>query len=949
MKVGSTSAILERKEELAGLTALAQEAIAGSGSLVIVEGPAGIGKTRLLAAAQTKARELGMSILSARGSEVEREFGFGIVRQLFEDRVRSVSAGQRRVMLAGAARAASTLLAGQPTDTAAAQDKFAVIHGLYWLCSNLAALRPVMLLVDDAHLADEPSLRWLHFLGGRIEELPVLAVVAARTDEPRIEAPMLAEILIDPRHHHVPLSALSEVGVTRLVRDRLREDADIEFCRACHAASGGNPFYLNELLAGLEAQHVRPVAESVAQLPRQGPESVADAVLHRLTRLSSGAPSLARAVAVLGRDADLQMAGQLAGLERTAAAQAADALVAMQILQPSGTLDFVHPIVRSAIYAEIPHWERAGLHRRAAALLDGAGRLEAVAGQLLKSEPAAEVWTVQVLRNGAQEAVSRGAPEGAVAYLRRALAEPPPTDQRPEVLREAGQAAFLNGDPVGITHLRSALQLARESAQRANIALDLSRALVVADQLAEAVDILRRGIDDAKGDRELGMALEAQLLGVAGMWASATQLGRAHFERWIETDLPDSPGGRLLLANLAAWRVTVGGLPSTGVRDLAVRALSGGHLLAEASGVAQAFYLATNSLTVAEWLELGQTWLDRAVEQAQRSGSLVAFALATCYRSDAAYRAGRLGDAEADAFASLRAIGTNGWWGHAPVVTGYMLQALIERGHLDAAEALVRDHPTEVGDSDTMFQMLGRHLRGRLRLAQGRLHDGLRDVLASGEWQRRTGWRNPSLWPWRSDAALCLARLGRLDEARTLAWEEVQLARPLGQRRTLGMSLRAAGLVEEGERGLELLEEAVEVLENGPSPLEHARALVDLGRAYRHRGHRINARQVLTEGLDLAHRCGATVLVGSAQDELRMAGARPRRLRTTGLMALTAAERQVAKMAAEGLSNPEIAQTQFVSLKTVETHLSRVYSKLGITSRAALPTALARPVDKGPG
>lgn len=244
--------------------------------------------------------------------------------------------------------------------------------------------------------------------------------------------------------------------------------------------------------------------------------------------------------------------------------------------------------------------------------------------------------------------------------------------------------------------------------------------------------------------------------------------------------------------------------------------------------------------------------------------------------------------------------------------------------------------------------MLGRYHRGRLLTALGRVHDGVEELLATGEWHRMAGWRNPSLWAWRSDAALGLATLGRLEEARHLAWEEVGLARPLGQPRTLGMALRAAGLLEGGGRGLELVQEAVEVLADGPSRLEHARALIDLGRVYRHRGHRIEARRALTEGLDLAHRCGATVLVGSAKNELRLAGARPRRLRTTGLMALTAAERRVAQMAGEGLSNPDIAQAQFIGLKTVETHLSRVYSKLGITSRSALPAALARPVDEEP-
>jgi DNA-binding CsgD family transcriptional regulator len=163
-----------------------------------------------------------------------------------------------------------------------------------------------------------------------------------------------------------------------------------------------------------------------------------------------------------------------------------------------------------------------------------------------------------------------------------------------------------------------------------------------------------------------------------------------------------------------------------------------------------------------------------------------------------------------------------------------------------------------------------------------------------------------------------------------------------GTDRALGMALRAAGLVEGGERGIELLEEAAVTLERSPARLEHAAALADLGAALRRSNRRADARDPLRRALDLAEACGAPPLVERARQELRAAGGRPRRARSSGADGLTASERRTAAMAADGLSNPEIAQALFVTKKTVESHLGSAYRKLGIRSRTELAAALGR-------
>jgi DNA-binding CsgD family transcriptional regulator len=232
------------------------------------------------------------------------------------------------------------------------------------------------------------------------------------------------------------------------------------------------------------------------------------------------------------------------------------------------------------------------------------------------------------------------------------------------------------------------------------------------------------------------------------------------------------------------------------------------------------------------------------------------------------------------------------------------------------------------------------HSRGRLRLARGETREGLADLLECGS--RLEAWEacNPGLIAWRSQAALALESLGDHDEALRLAQREVALAREFESQRELGIALRALGLIQQGDRGVELEREAVEVLSQSFAVLEHARALTDLGGMLRRRGRRSDARDPLRKGLDIAHRMGARALASRAHAELLAAGARPRRLTLSGAEALTPRQRKVAELAANGLTNREIAASLFVTEKTVEFHLSNAYSALSIGSRAELAGAL---------
>jgi DNA-binding CsgD family transcriptional regulator len=220
---------------------------------------------------------------------------------------------------------------------------------------------------------------------------------------------------------------------------------------------------------------------------------------------------------------------------------------------------------------------------------------------------------------------------------------------------------------------------------------------------------------------------------------------------------------------------------------------------------------------------------------------------------------------------------------------------------------------------------------------------GLEDVLDAGRRFEAVGGRNPAFVAWRSHAALALLELGERDEARRLAGEELELARTWGAPRTLGAALRVTGLIAGGAEGVALLQEAVEVLVDSPAKLEHAKARTELGAALRRGNRRAQAREHLRRAVELATICRATLLAARAETELLATGARPRRIALSGIESLTPSERRVAELAAEGPTNREIAQALFVTPKTVEVHLSRVYRKLGISSRSQLAAALAEP------
>lgn len=390
--VDARKMLLERDAALAQIDQHLFDAIAGRGSLLLLEGPAGIGKTRLLMATVQRAHELGISTLSARGSELEREFAYGIVRQLFEAPLIAESPPERAELLAGAAgRAARLFGVAVPEDDAAEpllDPSFAILHGLYWLCANLGRRSPLLLCVDDAHWADPASLRFLSYLARRLAEFPVAVVAATRPAQSPEASPLLAALATEPSAGILVLAPLSEQAVAELVRLGLATDVEVAFARTCHEVTGGVPFLVQELVRTIADEGIVPTAAAASQVKALAPGTVSQSVVQRLNRLPSAARALARAAAVLG-EADLRLAAGLADVDSGGAATAADALAAAGILAQGRPLRFVHPIVRAAVEADLPAGERAALHAAAAMRLADAGASALrIATHLLAADPA---------------------------------------------------------------------------------------------------------------------------------------------------------------------------------------------------------------------------------------------------------------------------------------------------------------------------------------------------------------------------------------------------------------------------------------------------------------------------------------------------------------------------------------------------------------------------------
>jgi DNA-binding CsgD family transcriptional regulator len=945
MPAPDSDSLFEREDELSALAAASDDA-SREGRLVVVEGPAGIGKTRLLRWIRDYATsEGGPRALTARGTELEAHIAFGVVRQLFDPLVVTMDEEERDELFTGAAGLARAVLGeSEPDEGAPAADRYSKINGLFWLVTTLARKKPLVLVVDDVQWADEPSLEFLCFLARRIEGLPLLFAVATR---PARESPghLAATLATEPLAVVLRPAPLSRASVETLVRRAVGSGADTDFAAACLEATRGNPFLLSELLREVRAQRLAPTAAVARSVGSLSPDGVSAVVELRLAQMPDGARPLAEAVAVLGDRVGATSASRLAGLEPGSVGAAEAALVRSGILESRDGLSFTHPLVRATVLHGISSSRRADLHSAAVAHLAERGAdPEELAAHLLHVEPAGDPQAVDTLHAAAARASALGAPDTAAAYLRRALVEPPARAARYAVLSELGLAEARAGLGEAADHLRSAIAEADGPTPRALAAVELARALKFGGNAVHAVDVLEALESDLHAlELELRELIELEHVGLAYISKGARERLSGRLAAMRDPGL--EPRTRLeafLLAGLAFDSAAGGLRKADEVADLAARAVAGDLIPVDAMEGGYGMLIAGVATMWADRLDDASRINARMLAEARRRGSVVLRSAAGSMQALVNWRRGRIPDAEADCSMALE-LAENAHGTDALVTAARAISALValtrgvdadELGYIEA-EILERG-----SDRDALPFHLVLHARGQLRIALGDVDRGIEDLLECGRVSVAWGAGNPTTVSWRSDAALALSRAGDAQRSRRLAVEELELAESFGAKRAIGLAQRALALVSDDDSTLAMLERAVATLTDSPAVLDLAVGLADLAAVQRRAGQRSAARESATRALELAMTCGAPVLARRAREEALAAGARPRRVARRGIDALTPSELRVAQRAAEGSTNREIAEDLFVTIKTVEMHLANAYTKLGIRSRTQLGDVL---------
>jgi DNA-binding CsgD family transcriptional regulator len=931
------SQLLERSAETATIDDTLRAARAGQGAALVLTGPAGIGKTALAEAAMRSARDAGMQVLSARGGELERSFAYGVVRQLLEPLVRTADERRRAELFSDAAAVALPAVLGPASQESPGAEPLAVRHGLYWLIAGLASERPTLLVVDDVHWADRPSLSALVHLARRLDGTGIMLVIAIREGEPTDNDDLLTAIIDLPGTLLHRLSPLSRQGVSQLLHAEFGRSPEPRFAAATQEATGGNPLLVRELAATARADAIEPTDAAAAELVGVAPAGVAHATLTRLGRLSPDYVAIARATAVLERQATVGRIAELSGLDERITLEALDGLVAAGVMATGSRIEFHHPVVRRAIYEELAPGARSIAHREVAELLVAEGAdPEATAAHLLLTEPAGSSEVIAGLRAAAVHAFAVGAPDNAVTYLARAAEERCEQSVRAEIVLSLAQAEKLARHPAAMAHFEEAARLAADPATRAMIFVEQAEMLGYFGEFDRSLELIVRALAEIASDDPVAIRAEA-LRGVMNAHDPASiEVFTERLPRLRAlADGGAAPEIAMLLGSWSAQR----GLPASDVRAHFEQGWQDGALLAR-PGANEAVPQGFTALVLIDELERADEVVAQMHRIGRSAGSVFLQLSASGHEAWLAGQRGELVRAEVPLRHALELTQELGIVFGTTSMLAYGIEVLRERPGAADLAALCESITTGAPEGTIAWAMFVA-ARGQLRWAAGRHEEAIADLRYAGAIADSIGFvRMGSFAYWRAELALMLVGQSP-EEALALAEEELRIAERAGIARGRGVALRALGLVSaDPEQAQGCLEEAVTVLAETHARLEHARALVELGSWLRRAGRRADAREPLRHGLDLAQRCGAVRLSERARTELRATGARPRRDVVTGRDALTPSEARVAQLAAEGMTSKQIAQSLFVTTKTVETHLAHCYGKLGIHSRSELAATL---------
>ncbi|MDF3291297.1 helix-turn-helix transcriptional regulator [Streptomyces silvisoli] len=930
-----TSLLIERDEEKARLIRFFAGRSDGRGRVGVISGGVGSGKTALLNQVSEGVMASGVQLLSAVAAPSEQAFPYAVLEQLLQG-------------LPSQGDGLPPLLFPLPSehdprpDDSDPQVPLTILRCFHRTLAELTVERPLLIAIDDVQFADPQSLTCLAYAVRRLPgNRPSLLVACG--DRACSTPASVRELGHQLDLCNVRLGPLSERGVNGLLADTFGAvDAD-RIAPALHAATGGNPL----LLHGFLDDTPRPAPGSggrVALTPKAG-EMFRQAALGCVHRGGENNLLTARGIAVLGGAEAVPLLCALVGLEERTVRQAVSALAEAGILDEPGTA-FRHEAVREAVLEDLPAESAAQLRSLAARLLyeDGASPT-AVAHQLIDHEQPAshEEWVPQVLREAARWALADDEVAFATRCLQTAERRCADDQERLAIRAELAEILWRVKPSASAQQLQSLAAPVRAGLLPPNQTLQLALGMLWNGQMDDATAAIRQVNDvmSKEPDSRLGCELQAARLLMASTYPGT--LGKVQHWPGQEHGGRGATAAVMPIRALSALQAALRQESGDAVAEQAEQVLRGTRLTDMSRQVLKTALLA---LVYAERLGPATLWCDRLLAEAEARNAPSWLAAFNAVRAEIAYRRGHLVKAVECAEQALEQLPAHGWGVGIGMPLATLVKARTAMGHHDTAAELL-ESPVPDAMYATRYGAHYLYARGRHQLATGRHHAAMTDFAACGERMRAWGMDSATLVPWRLGMAETWLALDNHEKA--AEWAKDQLARAAeSQPRVRGAARRVlAATLPPAERP-KLLGQAISALQSGGDCYEMARALADLGQAHKQLGEVAKGRLLVRRAWRMAEGCGAEELYRSLQPTPVRGGSSETggepsgngRADTAAVASLTDAERRVASLAVYGYTNREIAAKLFITISTVEQHLTRVYRKINISHRQDLPVSL---------